>query len=638
MRPLVLLFLEKVKARFRAGFLWWTKGRNVLKNLPAALPLARSEAPSRREGMALGVLAGYSLLAIVLLLAITLPFATDYVGPDNDDTMRLVTVRDLIAGQSWFDTTQYRLGLDGGTTMHWSRFVDLPIANLIGFFSLFTGQARAEALALAVWPALLVVPTVFGMGLAACRLGGTAAMHATLVLTTIFILAVSRFQPGAIDHHNLQIALIACIAAMLLDPAKRARDHAIAGALAGFAIAIGAETTPLIGAVCIVVALRWVWHGQAFREAAAAFGLALALMVTIAFFSTVAPSRYAQVTCDSLSYGFYALATLGGGTLFLTVSLTSAWSFAGRVGALAGAGVVVAVAVLLIAPGCLANPLDTLDPLLKTFWLAGVIEAQSVVAQFRLDPGSIGGFYAVGLFAILVCLWRIRRGDRVEAHLVLLALLVVAYAVTLIQIRGAIFSNLLSAVPLGLLIADLRRASNADPKNLKRALAFIAATLASVPTSWALAGALLPGRSQDILAAEISEDATPRQSCIDKTAMAPLAGEPAGVVAAASDLGAPILRFTPHRVLSAPYHRNQGGMLTELHIGLSNPHQAEAFLRGARVTLLAFCETDTQTHNIAGAESEGLYAELLKGRVPAYLEPIAGTENSALRLYRVRPE
>jgi hypothetical protein len=71
---------------------------------------------------------------------------------------------------------------------------------------------------------------------------------------------------------------------------------------------------------------------------------------------------------------------------------------------------------------------------------------------------------------------------------------------------------------------------------------------------------------------------------------------------------------------------------------LSNPHQAEAFLRGARVTLLAICETDTQTHNIADAEPEGLYADLLKGRVPAYLEPVAGTETAALRLYRVRPE
>lgn len=588
--------------------------------------------------MTLQVLALYALVAIALVLVVSLPFATDYVGADNDDTMRLVVVRDLLAGQSWFDTTQYRLGLAGGTLMHWSRFIDLPIANLISFFSLFTDARQAEAIALAVWPTFLVVPVLYGMGLAGYRLGGKAAMHATLVLTTVFVVALNRFQPGAIDHHNVQLALVACIAAMLLDPGRRARDHAVAGLLAGLAIAIGAETTPLIGAVCLIVALRWVWHGEAFREAAAAFGLSLALTITVAFFATVAPARYTQVTCDSLSYGFYALATFGGGVLFLVASLASGRSFGGRLAALAGAGAILAASVLIIAPGCLANPLDTLDPLLKTFWLSGVIEAQSAVAQFRLDPGSVGSFYAPGLLAMLVCLWRIRRREAAEGHLVVLGLLAVAFAVSLIQIRGAIFSNMLSALPLGLAIADLRKASNAAPKNLKLGLAFIAMTLASVPASWALAGALLPGRSQDTLRAGLSSTAAERPSCTAEASIAPLAAEPVGVVAGASNLGSPILRYTGHRVLSAPYHRNQGGMLTELHIGLSNPHQAEAFLRGAHVTLLAFCGEDTQTRDIAEAEPGGLYADLLKGRVPAYLEPVADTENAALQLYRVRPE
>lgn len=45
----------------------------------------------------------------------------------NDDAMRLVQVRDLLAGQSWFDVTQYRLGLETGTPMHCSRLIDLPI-------------------------------------------------------------------------------------------------------------------------------------------------------------------------------------------------------------------------------------------------------------------------------------------------------------------------------------------------------------------------------------------------------------------------------------------------------------------------------------------------------------------------------
>lgn len=605
---------------------------------PSALPLAAAAAPPRRQGMTAGVLALYAAIAIALLLAVSLPFATDYVGADNDDTMRLVMVRDLMAGQGWFDMTQYRLGLDGGTLMHWSRFIDLPIANLIGFFSLFVEQPRAEALALAVWPLMLVVPVLFFMGLAGYRLGGAAAMHATLILTTIFVVALNRFQPGSIDHHNVQLAIIAGIAAMLLDPGLRARDHAVAGALAGFAIAIGAETTPLVGAVCLVVALRWLWLGPAFRAAAAAFGLALAATVTLAFFATVAPSRYTQVTCDSLSYGFYALATFGGAMLFLVASLTSNRAFGGRLAALAIGGAVIAGAVLVIAPGCLANPLDTLDPLLKTFWLSGVIEAQSAVAQFRLEPASIGTYYAPALLALVVCLWRIRRGEAVGAHLTMLALVGVAFAVSLIQIRGAIFSNLLSALPLGFAIADLRRASNAHPRNLGLGLAFAGLTLAAVPATWALAGALLPGRSQEQLQAGLAGTAKVRAACTAQASIAPLAGEPAGVVSGPSNLGVQILRYTPHRVLSAPYHRNQGGMLTELHIGLSNPHQAEAFLRGAHVTLVAFCADDTQTHDLAKAEPEGLYADLLKGRVPDYLEPIAGTENAALQLFRVRPQ
>jgi hypothetical protein len=605
--------------------------------MPAALPFATDETPAERAGMTWRVLAFYSLLTIAVLLALSLPFASDYVGADNDDAMRLVVVRDLLAGQNWFDTTQYRLGLAGGTPMHWSRFIDLPIANLISFFSLFTEQRQAEVLALAVWPSLLVVPVLFSTGLAGYRLGGTAAMHATLVLTSILIVSLNRFQPGSIDHHNVQIALVAGIAAMLLSPAMRARDHAIAGVLAGFAIAIGVETTPLIGAVCLVVALRWAWHGRAFRDAATAFSLALALTTTAAFFATVAPSDYTQVTCDSLSYGFYALATLGGGTLFLTASLASAWSFRGRIFALAGAGGVIAAAVLLIAPGCLANPLDALDPLLKTFWLDMVVEAQSALAQFRLDPASIGGFYATGLLAIIVCLRCLYRREAAEAHLILLALLVVAFAISLIQIRGAIFVYVLAAIPLGRMIAGLRKAANAEPKNLKLGLAFAGLTLVSTPATWALAGALLPGQSGNVLRAEFTA-AAKQPSCTDEAVLAPLAREPVGVVAAVSDLGAPILRFTGHRVLSAPYHRNQGGMLTELHIGLSNPRQAEAFLRGARVTLLAFCPGNTQTTLIADAEPQGLYASLLKGEVPPYLEQVTDAQGPVLRLYRVKPE
>src|SRR5690606_10341079 len=58
------------------------------------------------------------------------PMLSD-AGGDNDSLMRLVEVRDLIGGQAWYDLHQYRMGLDGGFQMHWSRFVDAPLAGLV---------------------------------------------------------------------------------------------------------------------------------------------------------------------------------------------------------------------------------------------------------------------------------------------------------------------------------------------------------------------------------------------------------------------------------------------------------------------------------------------------------------------------
>ena len=54
------------------------------------------------------------------------PSRTVYSMPCRP-TMRLVEVRDLIAGQGWFDLTQHRLD-PPGVSMHWSRVIDAPLA------------------------------------------------------------------------------------------------------------------------------------------------------------------------------------------------------------------------------------------------------------------------------------------------------------------------------------------------------------------------------------------------------------------------------------------------------------------------------------------------------------------------------
>ena len=66
--------------------------------------------------------------------------------------MRLMQVRDWIAGQSWFDVTQYRLNPPSGGPMHWSRLVDIPIAAVMLIARPLAGQHGAETAALIVVP------------------------------------------------------------------------------------------------------------------------------------------------------------------------------------------------------------------------------------------------------------------------------------------------------------------------------------------------------------------------------------------------------------------------------------------------------------------------------------------------------
>ena len=608
-----------------------TNAAEMTANSASANRLARLQATFSRLWPSVFA---YSAVLIIAILVTKLPQAKDYVGPDNDDGMRLVEVRDLLGGQSWFDLMQYRLGIDG-TLMHWSRLIDLPIASLIKFFGMFFAAERAEAIALTIWPISTIIPLMLAMAIAGRRIGGAFAMHISLCLTFLTVMTSGRFLPGAIDHHNVQQALVAMMAAMLLDPEYRARSFAIAGFCAAVAMAIGVETAPAVASICAVVAIAWAWHGEIYAAAAKAFGLSFALFISLFFFGTVPPRLYSAVTCDNLSLGFYSLSAIGGGLLSVAAFFVSQLSRGGRFAALAAVGIGVGVSALLIAPACLHNPLNDLDPMLVELWLKGISEAQSIFALSRNEPYSLGAFYAAGAFAIGTCIFRLLQRDRVEIHLILVFLIAVNWSIALFQVRGAPFSSLLSILPLALLIIDMRRVSNADRENVAAALCFILVVLASVPAIWAIGADLIAMPQNNQALKEEATEADERAAlCKSREAIAPLDNLPVGMVVAPSEMGVSILRYTGQHILTAPYHRNPRGMLTELHIGLAEPKDAEAFLRGAGAMAVAFCQNDVSSQQLQRLKPDGLYAQLAKGNIPSYLQPYAAASGVQYFLFK----
>ena len=578
----------------------------------------------------------FASIVIVFLLSGILN-APDYIGPDNDDVMRLVEIRDLLAGQGWFDLQQYRLGLDGGTLMHWSRIIDAPMAGLMILFSLFTSGPRAEFLAVTIWPLLLIFPFIWATGRGAFYLGGRHAMLFAQLLAAIFSLSVHRFHPGSIDHHNAQIALVAILIAMMLDPERKASSFIIAGIAASIALVIGAETTPLLAVFAVIIAALWGIYGVDYSKAAIAFGFSFAGFVSVAFLLFIPSPQYATVTCDNFSISFASLSVAGGVLLGISAFLFSEKSFAYRAGSLLVAGALVGGLLFKVAPQCLQNPYASLDPLLITLWLNKVTEAQSFFSELHKNPATIGAFYAVGFLSIVICAYRIKKGKNVKAYSILLVASLAAFLLSCMQVRGFIFASTISIFPISALIADLHKAYRADPANKKAALAFVGMALISTPLVWGFGGVLLSQTVQMIFVPATVSKVKDRKICRAESDMTQLGSLPPGLVAGDSNIGTHILRYTKNSVLAAPYHRNPKGMLMELKIEMASPLDAEKIMRDINVRYFVVCNTDQESGGTVDASPDGLLAHLQKGSVPEYLEKLPTPSGSNLSVYVLRP-
>src|SRR5262249_34837222 len=123
----------------------------------AAPALTSAQMPAARGWLAFaGLLLVASAAASGVLLAERWPEMGHRLF-DGDDAMRLVEVREFLAGRGWFDLHEFRLDPPTGYDTHWSRLIDAGLAGLFLAFRPFVSPDLAEVLMRAVWPLLLLL-------------------------------------------------------------------------------------------------------------------------------------------------------------------------------------------------------------------------------------------------------------------------------------------------------------------------------------------------------------------------------------------------------------------------------------------------------------------------------------------------
>lgn len=553
---------------------------------------------------------------------------------DTDDAMRMVMVRDFLAGQSWYDLVQHRLNTPLGAEMHWSRLVDLPLALLLGGLTPFVGADAAMVLAGTLWPLLLLALLLWLSARIVLDLVGEAGLLPALVLPVLSPAIMAEFTPGRVDHHNVVIVLTLAMLWLSLLALRRPRLGWAAGLAGATALAVAIEAIPLVLAAILVFGLAYVAdpaRTMALRRFGLGFGGGLALHLALAR----PPGRWLEAACDMLS-PVYVLAGLLVGAAYLLVSLVppprAAWQ---RFGLLAIFGLVAGLVLVLCYPQCLGGPYAGLDPWLKHHWLDTITEARPWHRSLLALPAYTLAVGVPVFLALPVCLMALRRspGRRLD-WLVVLVFLLCAGAVMLAQVRGARLAFMPAMPAAAWLIVAMRGAYLARPR-LAPALGLVASWLAFSGLVLALGMGLVqtalpiaPGGG------EVAMQQTKR-SCLVPAAFADLAGLPPERVMTPIDLGAHMLLETRHEVVSAPYHRNEAGVRDTFDFFNGPADQAQAIARRRGLTLLVTCPAMPEMRGTGVPAADALVRALAIGPLPDWLHEIAAP--GPLKVYAIAP-
>lgn len=562
-------------------------------------------------------------LAIVAMLLLTgIGNLIGFRFPDPDDVMRGIQVRDLVAGQGWFDPHQYRLG--EGVAMHWSRLVDVPLAAVIVLLSPIFGGAVAERIAFVVVPMLTLLAILFLIARIAVHTVDRKLVWLACFAAAISVPLVAQLQVNRIDHHGWQIACALLAANGLISNNARAGGWLIGLAL-GIGLTISLELLPLAAALLAILGLRWLRNDEARAWLVNAMG-ALSL-TTAALYLVTRGVPSGMIACDVLSAAHVAAIAAAAAGTWLMGRLPPH----NAVLAMTGFGAVGIIAILAfnaLAAPCMGSTFNTLDPVVRTFWFERVLEGRPIWAQGLALPLQLAVIAVVGLYAN-ARLYAQATGTLRRFWFEYGLLLAASTLIAIFVFRAGAVTCALAAVPFGWQFREWLtrlRTMRGPLQQTAVAAGIFAVVMPTAPI--ALLTKAVPSQAA-------AQPLPKVKDCKVELAADALSGRTQRIMAPI-DLGPALLLHSSHSVSASPHHRGNAGMHETITTFASAPDEARAAIVRGGYTMVALCPDLVEPALYREANPQGLAARLMENKVPEWLEPVETPDQSGLKLWRVR--
>lgn len=546
---------------------------------------------------------------------------------DTDDNMRMMQVRALLHGQDWFDLRQHRLDPPYGANIHWSRLVDLPIAGIILLMRPLVGGPIAEKIAVSLAPMLPMAVAMGAIAVVCRRLLSPKAFALGVGLLLCAHSARGMWTPLRIDHHGWQLAMLSLAVAGLTDP-RRARGGLILGGATALSLAIGLELLIYLAVIGAAAALMWVRDP---REATrlVTYGASLGGGCALGYLLFASYDNQAPV-CDALSpVWLSAMMTAGLAAVLLPILPLRSWP--ARLGAGAVFALLIGAGFALMWPHCLGR-LEGVSPELERLWLDNVREARPIYRHGWDTIVAVTALPIAGLIGYAIMLWRVRRDPQALVTWAAVAAVALVAAATLLwQSRAGPAAQLL-AVPGATAIGWLLIPRIQQSQNMLFRVFGTVGTFALISGLGAQhAMNLVPEKPNKTM--KIVNRANGR--CPTLAALRPIARQPRGYVLTFLDLTPRLITVTHHHGLAGPYHRNQAAILDLVHVWRGSEQNARETVARRGFDYLLICPGLSESTMYSTGAPKGFYMQLVRGKVPAWLQPIQLPKDSPYRMWRV---
>lgn len=548
---------------------------------------------------------------------------------DPDDQMRILQVRDWIAGQSWWDITQYRMNAPAGGDMHWSRLVDVPLAFFILLLSPVVGQAIAEQVSASIVPLLTLGAALWFYALGARRLFGAAVSVAATAFVITIVPFTTQMLPMRIDHHGWQIVCFASAMWALFDREAKIWPAIILGLSCALWIEISVEGLPFAALMLGLSALGWVFPQLVLdsdsRRLQFPVALASTAIGTVAFFS-ITESWTSANFCDALSPVHIGALSAMAAVVVAAALLEKKAAIFGtvyfRLASCATAAIGGVAVLLSLAPQCAGDAFAGLDPLVREYWFSRVPEGLplwAVQLDFAIQQYAymLAGCLALAMVALFNK--QLSKADKIQTALLFLGTCIIGAFVSRTAVYAMMVANILLAASLVYLFVAADNYKNVFPRMALR----IAAIFLAMPN---LSAQFVLNK---VHAAQVKADPVSEKFhaqfekqallCQKALAAAALNRLPASAFMAGLDTNPAIMQFTRHTVVASGHHRNQGAMADVIRTFVGSQDEAARIIDARNIRYLVTCEGSFELALYQQKAPKGFLAQLRRGDVPQWL-------------------